>query len=461
MEVRGEVLMTTAQFEHANAGAHRRTAAARSPTRATPRRARCAPRTAPTPCRVTFFGYGAAAAARHRRRRSPSGWASSPHSELMALGRRPGRAHHRRPPPVRRRHRRRPSSEVQARVEEIAALRAGAAVRDRRHRHQGRPGRRPGARPGPARARRAGRSPTSCPPSRRSPRLLGGGVERRPHRHHRPARRAGAGRDRRLAPSPTPPSTTPPTSPAATCGSATTSWSTRPATSSPASRRPSPICAPATSSRSSSPRRARGAAPTSTPREQRWRCVQRPQLPAGGLPLLRRRPRPARHRGPRPHPRRPARRAGPGRRLRRPVHPHPRAAARPGADGRDQHRQPAGRHRRGQGRGRCRGCFCALGVRGTGRSMSRRIARHFATMDHIRAADAEAIQQVEGIGTGEGPVDRRRTRRTRPAHRQARRGRGQHDRARRHPARRRPTATPAAPRTATTAPTRGRARWPV
>ncbi|MCX4825453.1 NAD-dependent DNA ligase LigA [Streptomyces sp. NBC_01142] len=42
--------------------------------------------------------------------------------------------------------------------------------------------------------------------------------------------------------------------------------------------------------------------------------------------------------------------------------------------------------------------FCALGVRGTGRSMSRRIARHFATMDHIRAADAEALQQVEGIG---------------------------------------------------------------
>ncbi|WP_067817759.1 NAD-dependent DNA ligase LigA [Actinomadura kijaniata] len=42
--------------------------------------------------------------------------------------------------------------------------------------------------------------------------------------------------------------------------------------------------------------------------------------------------------------------------------------------------------------------FCALGVRGTGRSMSRRIARHFATMDHIRAADAEAFQQVDGVG---------------------------------------------------------------
>ncbi|RVX45125.1 DNA ligase (NAD+) [Nonomuraea polychroma] len=48
--------------------------------------------------------------------------------------------------------------------------------------------------------------------------------------------------------------------------------------------------------------------------------------------------------------------------------------------------------------------FAALGVRGTGRSMSRRIARHFATMDAIRAADAEAIQQVEGIGPEKAPV---------------------------------------------------------
>ncbi|MEU8519848.1 NAD-dependent DNA ligase LigA [Streptomyces sp. NPDC048577] len=48
--------------------------------------------------------------------------------------------------------------------------------------------------------------------------------------------------------------------------------------------------------------------------------------------------------------------------------------------------------------------LCALGVRGTGRSMSRRIARHFATMDHIRAADAEAMRQVEGIGAEKAPV---------------------------------------------------------
>lgn len=42
--------------------------------------------------------------------------------------------------------------------------------------------------------------------------------------------------------------------------------------------------------------------------------------------------------------------------------------------------------------------FCALGVRGTGRSMSRRIARHFRTMSAIQAADAEGLQEVEGIG---------------------------------------------------------------
>lgn len=47
--------------------------------------------------------------------------------------------------------------------------------------------------------------------------------------------------------------------------------------------------------------------------------------------------------------------------------------------------------------------LCALGVRGTGRSMSRRIARHFATMDAIRAADAEAMQEVDGIGAEKAP----------------------------------------------------------
>ncbi|HEY3506233.1 MAG TPA: NAD-dependent DNA ligase LigA [Actinocatenispora sp.] len=48
--------------------------------------------------------------------------------------------------------------------------------------------------------------------------------------------------------------------------------------------------------------------------------------------------------------------------------------------------------------------LCALGVRGTGRSMSRRIARYFATMDAIRAADAEALQLIDGIGGEKAPA---------------------------------------------------------
>lgn len=39
-----------------------------------------------------------------------------------------------------------------------------------------------------------------------------------------------------------------------------------------------------------------------------------------------------------------------------------------------------------------------LGVRMTGRSMSRRLARHFATMENLLAADVEALQRVEGVG---------------------------------------------------------------
>ncbi|MFE3580991.1 NAD-dependent DNA ligase LigA [Streptomyces vinaceus] len=42
--------------------------------------------------------------------------------------------------------------------------------------------------------------------------------------------------------------------------------------------------------------------------------------------------------------------------------------------------------------------FCALGVLGTGRGMSRRIARHFGTMEAIRAADAAAMTEVELVG---------------------------------------------------------------
>ncbi|MEU9298230.1 NAD-dependent DNA ligase LigA [Streptomyces sp. NPDC048266] len=48
--------------------------------------------------------------------------------------------------------------------------------------------------------------------------------------------------------------------------------------------------------------------------------------------------------------------------------------------------------------------FCALGIPGTGRSMSRRIAAHFGTMDAIREADTEDMQGVEGIGPEKAPV---------------------------------------------------------
>ncbi|MFC5663960.1 NAD-dependent DNA ligase LigA [Kitasatospora misakiensis] len=42
--------------------------------------------------------------------------------------------------------------------------------------------------------------------------------------------------------------------------------------------------------------------------------------------------------------------------------------------------------------------FCALGVRGTGRTMSRRVAAHFGSMAAIRAADADTLATVDGIG---------------------------------------------------------------
>ena len=48
--------------------------------------------------------------------------------------------------------------------------------------------------------------------------------------------------------------------------------------------------------------------------------------------------------------------------------------------------------------------FCALGVLGTGRSMSLRIARHFGSMQAIRDADAEALEAVDGIGGEKAPV---------------------------------------------------------
>ncbi|MER7760178.1 NAD-dependent DNA ligase LigA [Streptomyces sp. NPDC097619] len=48
--------------------------------------------------------------------------------------------------------------------------------------------------------------------------------------------------------------------------------------------------------------------------------------------------------------------------------------------------------------------FCALGVRGTGRTMSRRIAAHFGSMAAIREADADTLAGVAGIGTEKARV---------------------------------------------------------
>jgi DNA ligase (NAD+) len=42
--------------------------------------------------------------------------------------------------------------------------------------------------------------------------------------------------------------------------------------------------------------------------------------------------------------------------------------------------------------------FCALGVRMTGRSMSRRLARHFSTMTALRTATLDDLTQVDGVG---------------------------------------------------------------
>ncbi|WP_042381173.1 NAD-dependent DNA ligase LigA [Streptacidiphilus melanogenes] len=48
--------------------------------------------------------------------------------------------------------------------------------------------------------------------------------------------------------------------------------------------------------------------------------------------------------------------------------------------------------------------FCALGVLGTGRSMSLRIAAHFGSMQAVRDADAADLEQVDGIGGEKAPV---------------------------------------------------------
>ncbi|MER5887893.1 NAD-dependent DNA ligase LigA [Streptomyces sp. NPDC001941] len=47
--------------------------------------------------------------------------------------------------------------------------------------------------------------------------------------------------------------------------------------------------------------------------------------------------------------------------------------------------------------------LCALGILNTGRRLSQRIAAHFRTMEAVRAADVEAMLEVEGIGPEKAP----------------------------------------------------------
>ncbi|MHB1783792.1 MAG: helix-hairpin-helix domain-containing protein, partial [Acidimicrobiales bacterium] len=48
--------------------------------------------------------------------------------------------------------------------------------------------------------------------------------------------------------------------------------------------------------------------------------------------------------------------------------------------------------------------IAALGIRGTGRSMSRRLASHFSSMAALRAATVEELAGVEGIGSVKAPA---------------------------------------------------------
>ncbi|MFJ6437877.1 helix-hairpin-helix domain-containing protein [Streptomyces sp. NPDC091416] len=48
--------------------------------------------------------------------------------------------------------------------------------------------------------------------------------------------------------------------------------------------------------------------------------------------------------------------------------------------------------------------LCAPGIVGTGRSMYRRIAARFGSMEAIRRADAAALREVDGIGAEKAPV---------------------------------------------------------
>ena len=194
VEMRGEVLMTNEQFEDACAKRAARTTARpfANPRSASAGTLRAKDR--PYVCELTFFGYGALPLPR-RRLRARRAAARAAAQRGHGAGRRARRDDH-------GRHRPSPASSpttlerVQERIGEIAAAAAGAAVRHRRHRHQGRLAADQAA--GRVRLARAALGDRlQAARHREDHPAAGGGVERRPHRHHRPARRAGAGRDRR------------------------------------------------------------------------------------------------------------------------------------------------------------------------------------------------------------------------------------------------------------------------
>ena len=428
VEVRGEVLMTTAQFEHAN---EVRTAHGGQPF-ANPRGAsagtlRAKERAYTVP--MTFFGYGllpladteAELAERLGEQRA---------QRAHGAGRRARGEHHRHDRRCPASPRRRPSrySTGCGRSPRCGpSCRSGSTASSSRRTWPPTSGP-----PVPVRAPRAGRSPTSCPPWRRSPGCwTSSGTSAAPASS--PHARCWSRSRSTAPPSRTPPCTTRPTSPAAICAWATTSWSTGPATSSPVSRPPSPICAPVTNSRSSSPRCARAAGPASTPASSAG--AARTAATATWSP---------------PSPTPPAATSSTSR-----ASAHTRVVQLVEAGlvtdladlfslTRDQ---LLGLERMGEtstdnllaaidtakGETAVAGAVRARGPRHRPLHVPpyRPVLRHDGPHPRRRRRNDAAGR---GHRHREGPVDRRRAGRTGPADRQTRRGRGEHDRARRHPA---------------------------
>ena len=227
VEVRGEVLMTTAQFEHANEvrtehggtpfanprGAVRRHAARQGPrlhgADDVLRLRHCCRSPTPTPALAGRLG--------ELRAQRPHG-----------PGRRLGVQHHRRHRRARDRRHHRGGGLVRVERDRRPARRA--AVRHRRHRHQGRPRPPTSGQPGSGVARAALGDRLQASRRREDHPAAGRGVERGPHRHHRPPRACWSRSRSTAPPSPTPPCTTRRHHPPRPDARRPASWSTRPAT---------------------------------------------------------------------------------------------------------------------------------------------------------------------------------------------------------------------------------------